>query len=402
MSDHSAGRQQWFDEPPEIVRINVSHKFDEAGFGSGLLVGHHHVVTCLHVLIDPNGPKRVGNSGSLRPADTATVMLADGQDRPAKFVMHGFPDIALLRLTKPAAVSGSLDVADWPTGQQKLVAWGFDSGDLSCPKRSDFPADLDSGIRSANGLRELVTGDGTVSPGFSGGPIYLQDSRTFIGLSRLGGEQVDFVQLIARDLVLDFLSTHLPHVQKPGTPSAPDVNRTPASQAAQAWGFRPQMEWGDGTYQFIIMMSKKAAYIRTTPLPDLTPRYGLPNDLLMPELPTTPAEVERCLALHRRACVQVLRDFVRLPTIDEIRALAGDLLSGLPRNAPRYTAAGGVPDMRLFRDDAGRILPPPHGVCEWVQTADGPRRYEWSGRDYFRPADNSTHGPAIMRLAFDV
>ena len=380
--------------------------------GSGLLIGPRHVLTMLHVLVDVPPQSAEARAASTseplpRPASGAhyEVSFANDLDRrlAGRFIdADRNEDIALIELERPLhGIARPRFAAPAQTSRARVVALGIQTeGEQRRPvfRHEAGTALLSSGPRA--GRRSLQYGvDYGAQAGFSGGPVFLEDDGAvpqLIGLSRLGGDDLDHGSIVAADLVVHWLRGRFDdggEIREPGDVGARLLAR----------GYEPFHRIAVGADLAFAALDvpgrpeRGPSFVALAPISRATRRVDGPGpdatDADRPAHFATAAEVAATLeTLSRRHHVRF-----RLPSIDEIVRLQG--LGAGHRAQPLF----GEPLWnRHFVDAADAPLSPPQGVPEWCATQTETVVREHHDKGLRQPTVSLRRARMVARLAFDV
>ena len=383
--------------PPNVAGVYVREPRGGEGWGTALLVADRYAVTCRHVLSEVAGVNRGVALDSL----TVELRLGDSTRRVRAVVPpvaeHPTRDLVLLRLEQP--FEGWMELPPGPPRglvKKAVVALGTASADLH-PTSHRGEMDLFT-VQRTDGRDEQLVAPFGAPGGFSGGPVFVEDEEgapLLVGLCRLGGDDVAWGKIIARESLVDFLIQHLPVLHDAAV--CPDSWRD-TWRAAVGWrGLKPDIPWPGRADQppfwHVEPRPGHHAYVGVLPLSS----DGWGRLKLADHLPDA-AAVQRRLEMLSVAFGRPLR----LPTSAELLAFEARL-----GTAPRYRLAGLPPDLRLFGDVAAP-RPAPEGCLEWLEHGSegegggpGMQLCENLGDGAVRPVTQRAGRPAVMRLAFD-
>lgn len=204
-------------------------------FGSGILIGQYHVLTCAHV-IDPDYSRADyadpdADPGALvnindRPLNNAElrsrmagrfveVTAYDGINRKASLVaVHQHQDLVLLRLSEPvrhAVRLPELQTDYDATKASTATGLGFRRTQLNAYSLRSQSLTLTSSD-SATFKSRSETLDGQASEGMSGGPVMMEFSGSrlkIIAMLTMGGSTQATCGVIRADTLRAFMETHL-------------------------------------------------------------------------------------------------------------------------------------------------------------------------------------------------
>lgn len=216
--------------PVEIlVRITTA---DPDSFGSGILIGREHVLTCAHV-IDPNhaiqvhGKNKVrmtnSNEGFQHNRDTEqnnqgkefSIRIFDGGSYTATFLaIHQHLDLVLLKLAKPVCHPihiPQLQTDFRATTSHEVVGLGFLRTSEEHYKIQRERLELNvSDSETLSAQTSILKGQAI--EGMSGGPAIMarQDKGLqLIGMLAMGSSTVSTCSVIRADVLANFLRSHL-------------------------------------------------------------------------------------------------------------------------------------------------------------------------------------------------
>lgn len=215
-----------------IVRIEPGAG---SAFGSGMLIGQSHVLTCAHVIdpdyvkadyVDPDGDPGILaniNDGAFHNAELSNRMVRrfvdvityDGVTRKASLLaVHANEDLALLRLSKPApyavcipqlqtdyAATSALPAAGLGFRRTRANAYSIRCEILTL-------TGSDSAVFAARGS----TFHGQASEGMSGGPVMMEfagGKLKIVAMLTKGGSTQASCGVIRADTLLEFAKSHL-------------------------------------------------------------------------------------------------------------------------------------------------------------------------------------------------
>ncbi|GGF75274.1 hypothetical protein GCM10007301_38950 [Azorhizobium oxalatiphilum] len=394
--------------PDNLVSVTAGDLDQPISYGAGLLVGRWHVLTCEHVL--QKAKKQNRPEHERRPiAGKLTVGLRNGQTIAAQFVASDpEADIALLKLEARADCWERMNLAPTPTAECKVVALGF-----SHPPARRFGAQLSNAYFEHGGydegLLKRIRVEGSAPEGYSGGPVFAEDAHgapILIGLSRLGGDQVDWGKLIAVHALLAFAAGHLDTVPnsldlKSGDPEGAAARR----RDAQRWGGRGEAEVdGWGPFWFQADKSHAPAYVAVLPVTTASVSLARGQDWSRAggglQCPYSPLTAEDTLTALDTLCKRTGRS-LRLPTVQEMERLCTQIsLQAGDEAAQPLALLGAPPDMRFF-GTVSRPNQTPNGVLEWLETDSGPGLFRISNQGKPISAPDARNGVPILRAAFD-
>jgi hypothetical protein len=196
--------------------VQAANTDNAAGqWGSGILVDPWHVLTCRHVveIADPGSAPLTSRGHRCQPAVALSVAVGDHGDIPAEIeACHPSVDLALLRLSR--AVLGTwapLERRELPIELRNSWICGFEY--RGADRHFAVEArriDLSIGRRS-DGTQQNVPYDFGAKEGFSGGPVFAEDSDgqpVYLGIANVGGEGMPTGLLVAAEIVRTFLESH--------------------------------------------------------------------------------------------------------------------------------------------------------------------------------------------------
>lgn len=217
--------------PPMEALVRIVTK-DPVDFGSGILIGREHVLTCIHVIdaeyqIQDGLKEKVRSTNSNegfqhnREAENHaqgkefSVITFDGQSRGASLMaVHEHLDLALLRLAKPVnhpVIIPKLQTDFRATTRDEVVGLGFHRVGENHHTIRRERLELKVSDSETLSARTSVL-EGQAIEGMSGGPAIMarkDKGLHLIGILRMGGSGTGGCSVIRADFLAEFLEQHL-------------------------------------------------------------------------------------------------------------------------------------------------------------------------------------------------